>query len=215
MTQSIIIQGRNLSLEDIEFINCLMKDNPAWGRSKLSKIICHKWQWYNSKGTLKDMACRALLVKLEKRGFIKLPPHKCARKQIPIDNRKEMPFIEHDTTPITGFLKDLQPLDVNCLDNPESKFFKFLLNHYHYLSFNGSVGQNLKYLISDHKGRPLACCLFGSAAWKTKSRDSFIGWDSFTREKNLHFITNNMRFLILPWVKIYNLASHILGLISK
>ncbi len=71
------------------------------------------------------------------------------------------------------------------------------------------------YLVRDHNNRPLACLLFGSAAWKTAPRDSFIGWDRQRRKRNLCYITNNMRFLILPWVKVQHLASHILSRVSR
>ena len=91
----------------------------------------------------------------------------------------------------------------------------YYLKHFHYLGFNCTVGENIKYLIKDRFGRIVACLLFGSAAWKTKDRDSFIGWERSVRENNINYLTNNTRFLILPWVNVRYLASHILGLITS
>jgi hypothetical protein len=95
------------------------------------------------------------------------------------------------------------------------KLFNHMLSQYHYLGYRGSVGESLKYLVHDSQGRPLACILFGSAAWKTAPRDTFIGWTRNQRESNLRFMTNNMRFLILPWVRVPHLASHILSRITR
>jgi hypothetical protein len=93
--------------------------------------------------------------------------------------------------------------------------FNYLLSSYHYLGHNTTVGENMKYLVQDRYGRPLACFLWGSAAWKTAPRDDFIGWDHRSRERNLNYTTNNTRFLILPWVRVPHLASHILSQVSK
>jgi len=86
-----------------------------------------------------------------------------------------------------------------------------LLHQHHYLSHRSSVGENLQYLVRDGQGRPLACLLFGAAAWQCASRDHYIGWDSSVRAQHLHLIANNTRFLILPWVGVSSLASHLLG----
>jgi hypothetical protein len=85
------------------------------------------------------------------------------------------------------------------------------MNRYHYLGCRGHVGEHIKYIVFDRHNRPLACMLFGSAAWKTKARDFFIGWSPSVRQVNLKLMTNNTRFLILPWVVVPNLASFILG----
>lgn len=88
-----------------------------------------------------------------------------------------------------------------------------MIAQYHYLSFDVTVGENIKYMVYSRQGQLLACLLFGSSAWTCAPRDQFIGWDNPTRKANLIYTTNNTRFLILPWVKIPHLASHILGLI--
>jgi hypothetical protein len=95
------------------------------------------------------------------------------------------------------------------------RLFNGLLAHYHYLGHRNTVGENLRYLVRDCHGRPVACALFGAAAWKCAERDAFLGWERATRERNLQRLTNNTRFLIPTWVQVPHLASHVLGLIAR
>ena len=107
----------------------------------------------------------------------------------------------YDQAPITGALHTLRPLRIEVLDerHPDLALFRLLLQRYHYLGLRNSVGENLKYLARDRHGHPLPCLLFGSAAWKAKARDRFIGWDATGRQQRLTRLTNNTRFLILPF----------------
>jgi len=214
MNKAMIIQGRETTPEDIEFIREMIKANPSWGRSRLSKELALLWNWRALSGQLKDMACRSFLLKLERRGYISLPAPRWSCQKA--GGKAPIPFVPHQTTPIAGKLNRLLPLRIEIV---KEKYllglFKCLLSSYHYLGFTGTVGENLKYLIFDEKDNPVACLLFGSAAWKTLARDNFIGWDEVMRKANLHLVTNNMRFLILPWVKVPHLASHILGKVVR
>jgi len=211
----MIIQSREITPEDIALIREMISSHPSWGRARISKELAILWRWRADNGQLKDMACRSLLLKLEKRGYISLP----ARKKSSGGNKGKrtcFPYVSHSTSLITGKLKEIAPLSIKLVKDKELVLlFKYLLSCYHYLGFGGVVGENLKYLVFDKDKRPLALLLFGSAAWKIAPRDSFIGWDSSTREKNLHLLTNNRRFLILPWVKVPHLASHILGKVAR
>ena len=132
-------------------------------------------------------------------------------------SRSSYPSVPHQKEGISEHLKALVPLRIIAADQgtEDYKLFNCLLSQYHYLSYRGAVGENLKYLVCDVRGRPLACLLFGSAAWKTAPRDAFIGWTQKNREGNLRYLTNNMRFLILPWVRVPHLASHILSRIAS
>ncbi|MDC3418746.1 Druantia anti-phage system protein DruA [Aquibacillus salsiterrae] len=159
------------------------------------------------------MACRTMLLKLERLGYLRLP----AARTVGVGNviKKRTP-VAHSTTEIICSLRELVPLRVEAIQSAESsRLFKHLLEEYHYLGFNGTVGENMKYMVYDNQQRPLACLLFGSAAWRIAPRDEWIGWDSTTRQKGLHLMTNNMRFLILPWVRVPHLASHSLANIAK
>lgn len=201
--------------EHVRAVQRLIVDNPSWSRTRLSKELCRLWNWYNPVGQMKDMACRDLLLKLESQGKIVLPH----RKSEAFVRGGNIAIIDvpHDTSAITGNLKELLPLQVGTVatDHPSWNLYKYLLFRYHYLSFRGTVGENMKYLILDKQKRPLACLLFGSAAWSCAARDEYLGWDRNTRINHLHLLTNNTRFLILPWVRVPHLASHLLSLITR
>lgn len=193
----------------------MIADNPSWSRRRLSREVCRLWNWYSPVGQMKDMACRDLLLKLEQQGQIVLPRRKS--EAFVRGGNISIIQVSHETTGITGKSKDLLPLQVEVVEagHPCWELFKCLLFRYHYLGFSGTVGENMKYLILDNNRRPLACLLFGSAAWSCAARDDFIGWDRDTRINHLHLLTNNTRFLILPWVRVPHLASHILSIVTR
>ena len=202
------IQGREVIDGDIDLIRRLMAQNPDWHRSRLSQELCRLWDWRTDKGLLKDIACRSMLRKLEQRKLIVLPPART------IGNRpRRIKDILHSRKPIQEPISSLKPIEMVMIQARtfSDDLFHCLMDRYHYLGCHGHVGEHIKYLVYDRYKRPLACLLFGSAAWKTSVRDRFIGWDSTTRQANLKMMTNNTRFLILPWVRVKNLASFVLG----
>ncbi|MDP9263949.1 MAG: DUF4338 domain-containing protein [Acidobacteriota bacterium] len=192
-----------------------MAEHPEWGRSRLSEELCRRWEWRNAQGRLKDMAARTLLLKLERAGHLRLPKR---RGPSPNGRRNRRGLLGvHVTDPIRGELRDRQPLVVSVVapGSEALRLFNGLLARYHYLGHRNTVGENLRYLVRDRLGRPVACALFGSAAWQCAERDAFIGWERVARERNLQGLTNNTRFLVLPWVEVPHLASHILGRIAR
>ena len=202
------IQGRKIYPQTISAIRRTVANHPDWHRTRLSKELCIRWEWRTDTGQLKDMACRNLLRKLEQRGFIELPT--------PIHNgnrKRHIPEVPHVCEPINDCIRAIKPINLVAIQGrgPEDDLFHCLVDRYHYLGCKGVVGEHMKYYVTDCHDRPLACLLFGSAAWKIESRDQFIGWDRTVRKQNLRLITNNTRFLILPWVRVPNLASFILG----
>ena len=215
MTSVMVLQGREVSSADISLIRGLLDEHPEWGRSRLSQELCLRWDWRNAQGRLKDMAARTLLLKLERAGHIRLP----ARGGPSPNGRRNRvaPPVPSTPEPIRGALRDLRPLSVSVVapGSQDLRLFNGLLAHYHYLGHRNTVGENLRYLVRDRQGRPVACALFGSAAWKCAARDTFLGWDRAVRERNLQRLTNNTRFLVLPWVSVPHLASHVLGLIIR
>lgn len=208
MSRFITLQGRKLSQADIETIRRLIADNPEWHRTRLSKELCTLWEWRTGNGLLKDMACRSMLRKLEQKGFVTLPAahHSGNRRRRILD-------VPHRCDPIETDLRTIQPVQLNVVQGrgAEDDLFHCLMDRYHYLGCKGHVGEHIKYIAFDRLNRPVACLLFGSAAWKTTPRDQFIGWNGTTRQQNLHLMTNNTRFIIFPWVRIPHLASFILG----
>jgi len=210
--RELVIQGRKIGPEDIALIRAVLDGPTGSNRTRLSRELCAVWNWRNGTGRLKDMACRTLLLKLEARGYIRLPQRVTASVN-GLRNRS-VGHLEHDQTLIEGPLGCLRPIRLEPLTEgtTEALLFKFLLQRYHYLGHRNCVGQNLKYLARDRRGRPLACLLFGAAAWKVAARDRWIGWDAQKRERHLGLLSNNARFIVLPWVRVPHLASHLLGL---
>ena len=211
----MVLQGREVTAADIELIRAMLVAHPARGRTPLSEELCRRWDWRNARGQVKDMACRTLLLKLERAGLIRLP-----RRIRPSSNglrNRRAPVSPPSCEPVRGPLHDLRPLSVIVAapGSDDARLFNGLLAHGHYLGHRNTVGENLRYLVRDRHGRPVACVLFGSAAWKCADRDAFLGWDRATRERNLQSLTNNTRFLIPDWVKVPHLASHVLGLITR
>ena len=210
----VTIQGRRFC-PDIGLIEQLLAENPSWGRSRLSVKLCELWDWRAANGQLKDMACRNLLLRLQKAGHIALPPR---QRKSPNGYRNRSPvWVPHRTEPVERALKDLTPLQITCVVNAteQDRLFRCLLSSYHYLGLRNTAGENLKYLVHSCDGRPLACLLFGAAAFKCGARDAWIGWPAPVRERNLSYVTNNSRFLVLPWVRVPHLASHLLSRIAR
>jgi len=212
MQDAVIIQGRETTEEDVELIRSLIESNPQWGRTDLSKELCRLWNWRTENGREKDMAARSFLLKLESRGLVTLPPRKYNYHG---RYRRQGKSPSYSTEPITGSLDDLRPVRVEPIGHTEHlPLFKRLIENHHYLGYH-TVGESMKYMVFDRHDRPLACLLFGSAAWKCAPRDEFIGWDSEKRASNVNLVTNNTRFLILPWVEVPNLASHVLSGVAR
>jgi len=208
MSRVITIQGRKLSTCDIETIRHLIATNPDWHRTRLSKELCRLWNWRTDTGLLKDMACRTMLRKLEQKGFVTLPVARRSGNQ-----PRRIVDVPHDDRPLSTDLHSIGPIRLEPVQGRGAldDLFHCFMDRYHYLGCKGHVGEHMKYVALDSEERPLSCLLFGSAAWKTAPRDQFIGWNRSTRRRNLHLLTNNTRFLILPWIRIPHLASCLLG----
>ena len=215
MNESKVIQGRRIGEPELALIRGLMEQKPDLGRTQLSQELCRLWSWRAANGRLKDMACRTLLLKLHRAGEIELPaPRRPANNGV---RNRTVRAVNHETEVVECKIHDLLPLSIRVVEprNGEADLFNHLLQKYHYLGHRSTVGETLRYLVSDAQGRPVSCVLFGAAAWATRARDEHIGWDPTQRARRLQWVTNNTRFLVLPWVRVPNLASHILGLICR
>jgi len=216
--EPICLQGRTLSGDDLAVVRALIAAHPDWHRTALSRHLCQLWNWRNDAGRLKDMAARTLLLKLHARGLIALPPPQtrtgrpCAQAP-PIFQPEWLPSA---STPIDDRLASLQPVSLELAHTPGvRRRVRQLLAQYHYRGFHGAVGENVQYLVQDVRGRELAVMVFGAAAWKVAVRDRFIGWSVEQRPQRLGAIANQQRFLILPWVRVAHLASHLLARVTR
>jgi hypothetical protein len=215
MNEAMIVQGRILETHDLARIRTLIAENPTWSRRKISEALCSEWNWRNGSGQIKDMAARTMLLKLDALGLIQLP----AKRRTTVNRmamRRTQPRL-WDKTAICESFQSLGPLsiqEISC-DRGARSEFAAALAEFHYLGCRGAVGENLQYTVTDAQGRLLACLLFGSAAWKCKPRDEYIGWNPEQRARKLNLLTNNARYLILPWVRVPHLSSWILGRVMR
>jgi len=214
MAEYIRLHNREFSQSDIDFIRFLIESEGYKGRTFLSKKLCEKWNWRTPGGQLRDITCREVLRKLDRQGLIELPPMLGAARR-PGYKNKTRRTTDLNTSLISSSLSTLLPLTIELVrGTSKESFYNGLIDAYHYLGYHQGSGEQLKYIVRTG-ARLVACIGFGGSAFKIAPRDHFIGWTEQTRKQNLSKIVNNNRFLILPWVKIRNLASHILGSIAR
>ena len=214
MELGIKYRGRVATTSDVAFINKLIKDNPNDSRRALSVKICKAWNWLQPNGALKDMVCRGFMLELHRAGYIQLPAKKRTPNN-PLMNRRIPDSIPINNTSFSTSLKEALPLEFcQIRRSVKEKMFNSLMERYHYLGYCQPVGEHLKYIVYANK-KPVACLAFSSAPRHIGCRDRFIGWDKHTRQKNISLMAYNTRFLILPWIEIKYLASHILSRIAK
>ncbi len=203
------IRGRRIDRHDLDTIREIITSHWDLGRTAISKILCEQWNWYQANGRLKDRACRVLLLKLEAKGEISLPPRLITPRRSPRKARQRQ--YPYDDSELNGTVSEFGSLTLRMIRRtPDEGLWDFLVDRFHYLGNPRIVGSYLKYL-AYLDGRMVACLGWGSAAWKVAARDRFIGWDHPVREANLYKVANNVRFLILPWINVQHLASKVLA----
>lgn len=207
-------RGKTYSNEQIAFIQQLISDNISDSRRALSKKLCLAWNWVQKNGTLRDQVCRSFMLELHRAGHITLPPRKKTPLN-PLANRSTPQIIEIDQTPIEATLSEIKPIEiVEVRRETRERLCNSLIAQFHYLGYCQPVGENIKYMVFSGP-RPIACMTWSSAPRHIGCRDRFIGWTKSDRDNNLHYMAYNSRFLILPWIKVKYLASHILGLAAQ
>lgn len=214
MEIDIKYRGRVATTEDIEIIKRLIKNNPNDSRFSLSFKFCKLAGWLQPNGKTKDMVARGYMLALYRAGYIDLPEKK-QNPANPFVLRKKPCKVDIDKTEVNTNLKQIIPLEfVQVRRTSSEKLFNSLIDAYHYLGYVQPVGEHLKYIVYA-KARPVACLAFSSAPRHIGPRDRFIGWNQNIRKQNIHLICYNTRFLILPWVSVKYLASHILSRITN
>jgi hypothetical protein len=191
-----------------------ISQHPQWSRKRLARQLCELWQWRDERGRLKDFAARSLLLKLEARRLLQLPPLQLHKRRAPRP-KATLPDWQ-PPAPWSAPLAQIRPVRVQPLSagSPAARRWAYYLDQYHYLGLH-VVGENLGYLATDVHGREVAALLFGAPAWRCAPRDQFLGWDEPSRRQHLHLLANNTRFLVLPWVRVPHLASHVLGQVAR
>jgi hypothetical protein len=214
MEPTISYRHRVVTEQDLGEIRALIVEHPKSSRRELSKKLCVAWNWVQTNGTPRDMVCRGLMLKLHREGLITLPPVR-HRPPNPLAERGQPTVVDVDREPLHARLSEIGPLELRQVRRTaDEALFNSLLAQHHYLGYTQPVGEHLKYLVIAG-GRPIACLAFSSAPRHLGSRDRFIGWSVEARRKNIRLIAYNTRFLVMPWVVVPHLASHLLGRIAR
>jgi len=214
MGAKLAYRHRLITEADVVFIQQLIAAHPMASRRQLSKLLCQAWNWVQANGALRDMVCRGLMLKLHREGLIQLPAIK-KKPRNPLVERNRPTFVAVDAHPLAARLSEIQPLEFRQVRRTlEEPLFNSLMEQHHYLCYEQPVGEHLKYLVYTGT-RPIACVAWSSAPRHLGSRDRFIGWSAAARRQNVRFLAYNTRFLILPWISVKHLASHILGRMAK
>jgi hypothetical protein len=211
------LQGRPFGPDQLAEIQALLSQNRDGSRYRISRELAWLWDWRTPHGQLKDMAARTLLLKLEQQGWIRLPPRR-GRSPTRSGRTKVASGLALDESPVACALEQLLPLhchELSAAERPWRAQLEASLDRSHYLGYRSRVGQNLQYWVCDVHDRPVGCVVFGAPAWQCAVRDQWIGWTARQRSERLGLIVNNTRFLILPWVVVPGLASHILSQVSR
>lgn len=209
-----MVQGRQLRQEDLRGLARWIDEHPDWSRKRLARELCEWWDWRDGCGRLKDFAARSLLLKLEAQGHLRLPPLQVQKRRAPRSAPRWADWQEPEAWEAS--LGQLRPVKLELVSagSAVAGRWAFYLDQYHYLKLR-VVGENLGYLAVDAHGRDVAAVLFGAPAWRCAPRDEFLEWSEAQRREQLHRLANNTRFLILPWVRVPHLASHVLGAAAR
>ena len=214
MQRTLSYRHRVITEDDLVFIRQLIAAHPGLSRRGLSIKLCEVWSWVQANGALRDMVCRGMMLMLHRRGLIELPALRQVGRSSLMGREKPEP-VSIDQSPLSMSFAELGPLEVRQVRRtPEEALFNSLLQQHHYLGYSQPVGEHLKYLVYA-QGRPIACMAWSSAPRHLGSRDRFIGWSAQARLKNIRLLAYNTRFLILPWVCVAHLASHLLGRMAR
>jgi hypothetical protein len=210
--QSVLrYRGREVSDDEVAFIRGLIAESPEASRRALSQRICEAWGWVQANGTLRDAVCRGLMIELHRAGHITLPPPRRVQQWPLARRRPQAVQVAVAAIPIAVALSELGPVEIRQVRRtPEEALVKSLVEQHHDLGYVHPVGEHLKYLVTA-RGQPIACFCWSSAPRHLGPRDRYIGWSPAARQANIRFVAYQSRYLILPWVRVPHLASHLLG----
>lgn len=208
--KSHVVQcGREISVSEIEEIRETVRTFCRLSRKELAKTLCEHLGWYSISGSPKVDACLKLLEKLESQGYLRLPQK---RPVSPVE--RKTPYPSERTKPQPRIECSLKEVGTVCLGvvrgREEMGLWNEYVHRYHYLGYKHPFGCFARYFVESDHG-VLGCLLFSGAAKALGERDRWIGWNEGSRLRNLGRVVNNTRFVIFPWAKVKNLASHVLG----
>jgi hypothetical protein len=215
--ESLSYRGRKVTDADLDFIRLLVAAHPRASRRQLSALLCRAWNWVQPNGRLRDMVCRSFMLYLQRQGLITLP----AKRRSPPNNvvegrRREMTgTLGREATGMAMSLAALGPLVIRQVRRTtEEGLFRQLMQDYHYLRYTPPVGEHLKYL-AFAQGQPVAAWAWASSSPGVRHRDEYLGWTPTECRRHIHLLAYNTRFLIMPWVRVPDLASQLLASLAE
>jgi len=216
-SSKIRFSGRQVTQQDLRLIREVVVDCGGLSRMELANTVCELLGWKRLLGSLKSRECGEFLEKLESKGLLQLPQKRAGR---PVGSRTEVPVTERGEpgAPLVGSAGAVGRIELEQVRTEgERRWFRELIGRYHYLGHAVPMGAHLRYLVfASHPEKAIVGCVqFSSAAWHMAARDRWIGWDDATRARNLQRVVSNSRFLLLPWVRVKNLASRVLSLAAR
>lgn len=213
MAERLRYRGRVVTDDDVAFIRTLIAEHPKASRRALSILLCEAWSWMQPNGAPRDMVCRGLMLALDRAGEIELPAPRWVQSNP--SKRLKPAAVDIDRSAMRGTVADLGLLEFRQVRRTDDEpLFNGLVDAHHYLGYTQPVGEHLKYVVYAGE-RPVACLAWSSAPRHLGPRDRFIGWSAKARKRNIRFVAYNTRFLILPWVQVPHLASHVLGRMTR
>ena len=206
--------GRRFTSLELNAIRRLITDHPNATRAALSRLVCERLGWRRDNGRLKDMSCRVAMLRMHDDGLLQLPPPRNGNNNGK-PYRRRTQLAEPEPLLQVSSRKELGTLQLQLVtQRHDSHRHNEYIDRYHYLGYQPLPGAQLRYFVWADQ-RIIALLSFGAAAWTIKPRDRFIGWNANQRQKHLHLVVNNARFLILPWIRCKNLASSVLGMAAR
>ncbi len=203
-------RGRLVTHQNVEYMRALIASRPDASRYALSKEVCREWGWAQANGALCDGVCRSMMLALHRSGHIELPPPRWELKR-PMARHRRPALVEVDQSLVRCKLGALGPLRIDQVRRTtHESLCNSLISEHHYLGYTRPVGEHLKVLVWSGE-RVVACFVWQSAPRHLGPRDRYIGWDATARRANIRFVVYNSRFLVMPWVEVPHLASHLLG----
>lgn len=204
--------GKSWTTEELSRIRELIACHPEASRARLSQLVCAAFEWRCPNGKPKEMSCRVAMLRMQRDGLIELP---APRQKGPTNYKVTQSPDSDPQTAIVCSLHDLHNLRIQVVERgAELRRWSEFVGRHHYLGYKLLPGAQIRYFIMDSE-RVLGAMGFGAAAWKIAPRDNFIGWTHEERERGLHLIVGQSRFLILPWVQCRNLASKSLAMVTR
>jgi Domain of unknown function (DUF4338) len=213
MPESVTFCGRTFGADELELMRQIAREFSTLGVTEIARTLCELLKWKRPGGGLKNHECRQLLERLQTEGWLQLPELRKRGGRGP--RRADIAAPCAEPAAIECAVSECQPVELALVGGKtDSRRWREQMQRYHYLGCRVPFGAHLRYWVR-HRDRELACLLWTSPAWKMQDRDAWIGWSDEQRQRKLQRIVNNGRFLILPWVRVKGLASHILALSAR